>query len=196
MDYHCRYREDGTCEVICTRCFLTLGVADGLASVREIEASHICAGRSPLPLNGLDSPVFSARQGPASAHSACASSRSVGEQSISLLLLYFLSLTGVLYATPTIVEIVLIRHISPWFAGIVLGDALGSALLYGVFKMRRSAILLYLVLTVIESCLYGFQIVSADALPWITDLVPAVVVAYKLTRMQADRSRTCLPRHP
>jgi hypothetical protein len=42
MNYHYRYDHEGNCEIVCTRCFMTIGQARGLASVRGIEAQHQC----------------------------------------------------------------------------------------------------------------------------------------------------------
>lgn len=42
MNCYLLYKKDGTCEVICTRCFVKLGVADRSDAVREMESLHVC----------------------------------------------------------------------------------------------------------------------------------------------------------
>ena len=40
MDYYYRHLGDGRCEVICTRCFETVGVASGIDAIRDLEENR------------------------------------------------------------------------------------------------------------------------------------------------------------
>src|SRR5277367_3749823 len=42
MDYHRRYRQDGSCEIICTECFSTIGTALNARAAEALEAGHLC----------------------------------------------------------------------------------------------------------------------------------------------------------
>jgi hypothetical protein len=93
-----------------------------------------------------------------------------------------LSVAFFIYAVPTTLEFFAARHFNPWISTILPGDVTGCLWLAAFFKMRRLGLLLYLVLTASESCLYAFDLVAAGSLVWITDLVPAFFVAVMLSR--------------
>jgi hypothetical protein len=174
MNYYRRYKEDGTCEVVCTGCFHTLGVANGLAAVREIESQHQCArkavsatncemlpqdDRSRLSLSRLI-PFFGRM-------------RHLRRTNLTILLFSIVILS---YALPTVIESLAAQHLSPWLAVILPGDLAGCICLAIMFRMRNVGVLLYLLLTICESYLYLSHVVSVNTLVWITDLVPTFTV--------------------
>lgn len=90
-----------------------------------------------------------------------------------------------------VIKLLAARHLNPWLAIILPGDIAGCAWLFGVFKMQKTGLILYLLLTACEGCLYVSNIVSADALIWIADLVPTLIVAgIMVFRLQFEKLRT------
>jgi hypothetical protein len=94
----------------------------------------------------------------------------------------FLSVVTLLYAVPTIVELLIAQRLNPWLSVILPGDLIGCACLVAVFKMRRAGLVLYLFLTACEASLYAVHIVTANALLWIVDIVPTLVVVAIILR--------------
>jgi uncharacterized membrane protein YgdD (TMEM256/DUF423 family) len=177
MNYHRRYHEDGSCEVICTRCFLTLGLAKQHRAAQEIETQHVCGRTTGKELSRIHANaerlvfVIPGR---------------LRQLNIALLLL----IVGVvLYALPTMVELAAAEHVSPWVATVLFGDFTGCACLAAVFKMRRTGLLFYLLLTGCEGALYASHTLSANALVWLVDLVPTLVVAGKIARLRSADDR-------
>jgi hypothetical protein len=87
------------------------------------------------------------------------------------------------YAVPILLKFLAYRHLSPWAATILPGDIAGCVWLATVCRMRFLAVLLYVLLTASEGCLYVLGLVDAGSLVWISDLIPAVCVAAVTTRM-------------
>jgi hypothetical protein len=178
MNYHHRYVEDGSCEVICTHCFLTIGVVKGLAAVKELEGTHICSARASMnghlsqPSPDISSPKI--RRFPAYADK-------IASLSVPLL---FIAIPLLLYALPTAIEIVLLPHIGPWLTSIVFGDLVACACIFAVFRMRRTGLILYLLLMISKACLYSAHIIPANMLVWITDLIPALIVMAKIASLK------------
>lgn len=186
MNYYRRYDRDGACEVICIRCFLTVGTARGLATIREMEALHVCGGRavhvrqtatlaggsfakcpSAFPRNEVER-LF----GPS------------GKLKTLNLSVLFLSVVTFLYVVPTVVELLMAQRLNPWLSVILPGDVIGCACLVAVFKMRGAGLALYLLLTAFEGSLYAFHIVTANALMWIVDVVPTLTVVAIILRVR------------
>lgn len=172
LNYYRRYQQDGTCMVICTRCFLTVGIARGQSAVRDLESGHVCSRAvqeaSPQPPPATTPSAVDAHQGGLVSNFL----QSLHNRN-PLLLTAVLALT--LYGLPTLLEYVAARHLSPWVAVILPGDALGCAALVILFNMRRTSLVLYLALTAIESALYVTRVFSPVALVWIVDLVPTLI---------------------
>ncbi len=155
MNYHRRYHEDGSCEVICTRCFLTLGLAKQHRAAQEIEMQHVCRRTTGKELSRIhanaERPVF-------------VLPGRLRQLNIVLLLL---TVVVVLYALPTMVELAAAGRISPWVAIVLFGILRVCACLAAVFKMRRMGLLFYVLLTGCEGSLYASHMLPANALVWL-----------------------------
>jgi hypothetical protein len=90
------------------------------------------------------------------------------------------------YALPTAVEFIATQHFNPWIASILPGDIVGCLCLAAIFKLRRTAVLLYLTLTVLEALFFQLDLVSAHALIWIVDLVPTLVLLRLAAHIRGD----------
>lgn len=178
MNYHHRYSADDTYEVICTRCFSTVGVVKGSAAAKEIESRHMCAAEvSQARFSGMVSPDSSSVGAAVSKQNwqkrILEFSARLEEWHITLLLL---SVALVFYFLPSTLESLVIRYWGVWWTCIVLGDLLGCFGMAAIWGLRRISIALYLLLTSFEGYLYTTHLASAGALIWITDLVPTVVI--------------------
>ncbi len=87
------------------------------------------------------------------------------------------------YAVPTALEFFASQHLSPWASTILPGDIAGCLWLASAFRMRLLGLLLYILLTASESCLYVSGLVDVGSLVWLTDVVPALCVAAVITRL-------------
>lgn len=186
MNCYLIYSKDGTCEVVCTRCFLKLGTAEGLDAARELDALHVCPGKAARDELAR---MFSQHDSSAIWSMSIKSRiRRIFRQWSTLqvrdILIALVSVVSLLYVLPTVVELVAAHSLSPWLAIILPGDVVGCAWLIFGFKMQKTGLILYVLLTVCESCLYAFHVVSANALVWIVDLVPTLVVAGMTLRLR------------
>jgi hypothetical protein len=194
MNCYLLHKKDGTCEVICTRCFVKLGAADRTDAVREMEALHVCDRTvapkhlpSIVPIRGSSDTLLT----PSQIHRLF---DSYGARPTPNLWTALLLIVSLLYVLPTVIEVLAARHLNPWLAIILPGDIAGCAWLFGVFKMQRTGLILYLLLTACEACLYVSNIVSVDSLIWIADLVPTVIVAGIIVfRLQFENTKPLLP---
>lgn len=173
MNFYYLYDESGNYEVICTRCFTSMGIANGLNAARRIQAIHVCGRTAQVipigrdgrrPSKSIMSPV-ERLFGP---------SGKLRNLNTSIL---FLAVVFLLYAVPTILEVAATKHLNPWLAVVLPGDVVGCACLITVFKMPRTGLILYMVLTICEAALYGLHMVAARELIWVVDLVPTVTAA-------------------
>jgi len=182
MHYHRRYLEDSSCEIICTRCFLTVGTASGLAAIKALESQHTCPAPAsinqalPLPEQGVTDPKRN-----------WLSRYSSGLAGLPIPLLV-IAVAVLLYVIPTAIEIALSIEVGPWLASIILGDFVACAFIFAFFKMRRTGVILYLLLTISKIWLFSAHLIPASSLPWITDAVPVLIVIGKAAslRMQAQ----------
>ncbi len=188
LNYYRRYQQDGSCMVICTRCFLTVGIAYGHAAARELEAAHVCSRA------GKEGRLQSAGAPPtAAAHRAgfvSGSFRFVEAVANWNPLVLAAALALALYALPTALEYFAAQHMNPWLAVILPGDAVGCAALIVLFNKRRTGLILYLLLTGLKSVLYLSRAVTPIALVWIVDLIPTLVA------MSIVPLRRLVPRAP
>jgi len=187
MNYHRRLNENGTCDIICTRCFLTLGTVGGISAAREVEANHRCAA---LPRDGTSAKVVSIADFGSSRREAASKSSVVhcghsAYRFIPHIPFVFVSVPFFVYILPTIAEFFASRYVNLWFAAILPGDLVGCICLATIFRMRVSGPLLYLALTACEGCMYVFHLVSPSALIWIADLVPTLVIVGLVARGRA-----------
>jgi hypothetical protein len=178
MNYHRRYHRDGSCEVICTRCFLTLGLAKHHRAAQEIEMQHVCKRTTGVAL----SKIYANPGRPVSFLSG-------GLWQLNIVLL-FLTVAVALYLLPTVAEFAAEKYVSPWVATILFGDLAGCVCLAAVFNMRRTGLLLYVFLTGCEGALYASHALSPNALTWLVDVVPTLVVAGKIARLRSAHAGT------
>jgi hypothetical protein len=189
MDYYHRYKENGSYEIICTRCFLTVGLAAEEAAARKLEAQHNC----PKANSASAAPEFSDDRSRSIRRElsrlATQSLRSVARAKETHLVLLCLTVIIVFYVLPTGLELVATTYLGPWVGTIFLGDFCGCVCLATIFKLRRTSIILYAVLTVGEGALFASHLLSASALLWITDLVPTLVLIATVVRLPAPGMR-------
>jgi hypothetical protein len=189
MNYHHRYNQDGSYEIICTRCFLTVGLAAEEAAARKLEAQHNC----PKANLATAAPEFSdnhPRLIPRElSRLATQSLRFVGTAKETHLVLLCLTVIFVFYVLPTGLEFVASTYLGPWVGIIFLGDFCACVCLATVFKLRRASITLYAVLTIFEGALFASHLLSASALLWITDSVPTLVLMATIVRLPASGMR-------
>lgn len=178
MYYHRRSHEDGSCEIICTRCFLTVGTARGLAAIKALESQHTCPAPASInqPLRQLQQKVTDPKSNWLSRYSSRLASLPIPLLLIAVALL--------LYVIPTAVEIVLSVEVGPWLASIILGDFVACAFIFAFFKMRRTGVILYLLLTISKIWLFSAHLIPASSLPWMTDAVPVLIVIGKAASLR------------
>jgi hypothetical protein len=183
MNYYHRYDQDGNCEVICTRCFATVGIADGLSAARKFEALHVCGKNK-----NQDTPKIIPIDRAISSSSESIFTRvdhlfgAAGKLKALNTPILFMAVVFLLYALPTVLELAATKHFNPWLAVILPGDVAGCACLITIFKMPRAGLALYLLLTICEAAFFGFHIVGAKDLIWIVDIVPTIAVTCLIMR--------------
>jgi len=185
MHYYYRFFPDGSCDIICTRCFLKIGMGQESGAARRQADQHICpVGRGTV------------HAAPAAAGQQTVeriSRRARGFEVLSLPAPYMVLLAVLLfYVLPTLLEFLVLRHANLWAVGILLGDLSGCIGIFVALKKRKLAVILYLALTAVEFWLYSTQILSAHSLIWLMDAVPTAIMAgailrpgTRLTRLQA-----------
>lgn len=177
--FHARYAGDGSCEVICTRCFLTVGVAQDAAAVRQIVDSHDCPRDRALTGSAGALSGHLGEQGFQWMEEILDYARGHGVTGVSIVLLLVVS---ALYVFPTAIEFSVLSPASPWLTTLLPGDLIGCVCLVLASGRLRTGALLYLALTGAESYMYYCHIVSLQTIPWITDLVPTLIVAAVILR--------------
>jgi hypothetical protein len=90
----------------------------------------------------------------------------------------------VFYAIPTLIEFRLARHVDPLITYSFFGDLLGCIGI-AVFNWKF-AVALYLGLAIVELLLARGGLIGLSTLPWLTDLVPAVIISLYAARKTAD----------
>jgi hypothetical protein len=178
MDYYYRFFTDGSCDIICTRCFLKIGKGQGPDAARKEADLHICqVGRR---AEGVAT-AFAEQQ-----TVERLSRRARGFEILTLPAPFLLLLAVLLfYVLPTLLEFAVFRHASLWTLGILLGDLSGCIGIFVVLKKRKLAVFLYLALTVVECWLYSTQVLSAHSLIYLMDLVPTAIMASAILRPNA-----------
>ncbi len=185
MDFYHRYTEDGGYEVVCTRCFLSVGLAPGITVARRLEAQHICPkANSPSEAPAPSGDRHGSIQQELSFQPA-QSLRFVARAKETHFALLSLTVILVVYALPTGLEFIATSYLGPWVGTIFLGDLCGCLCLASIFKLRKTSVILYAVLTICEGVFYAGRLLPASAILWITDLVPTIVVMTKIMSLQS-----------
>jgi hypothetical protein len=197
MYFHRRFLEDGSCEIVCTHCFRTIGVAAGLLAIKKLEAAHICAAagdKSKRSAQSLDLNRAMAAMPLRPAKNSDWISVHAGKVLGLPLPLLLPVVTLLLYGLPTAIELLLLPHTGIWFASIVLGDLTACVCIFAVFKMRRTGVILYLLLIIGKSLLYTAHIIPVNVLPWITDIIPVLAVIGRIVSMRPRSMMQAVPR--
>jgi hypothetical protein len=79
------------------------------------------------------------------------------------------------YVLPMWVERLLVGRIGPFWAYVVIGDIAGCAAI-GALTRWQLGVALYLVLDVVEAALFQTHIVSLNAMVWLSDAAPTVLL--------------------
>jgi|GEM_PF-3793131 len=193
LDYYRRTNDDGSHETICTRCFATVGRANTLALLAQMEAEHLCPARRRSRADRPASAVFVPRATPFPTGMDRFFINSGGMHLPQTLLMLC---AGVLcfYIFPSVIEVELVKHLSVWVACILVGDLAGCSFVSLVCGMKKTGVLLYLFLTASEGSLYELRIFPRSVLVWTVDLVPTLLVvalivaaSYRAAHSQAGR---------
>jgi hypothetical protein len=176
MEYFRRYNPDGSCVVICLRCFATVGSAGNVAAALTLENVHECT-RHPL---AEQKPASAEMMGAVEGSRESLSSRflrSAARLPMRYTPLFFLAVIVLLYAFPTAVEFGAERWAFPAIAIVLFGDLMGCACLATILRQPVVAGALYVGLTFCELWLHSSGAIRSVFLPWVLDLVPTLVVA-------------------
>ena len=180
MQYYHRYLENGKCEIICTRCFLTIGTAGRLLTIKRLETAHICAAPLRPAANSGESATRPASPPQTGWLRAC--SNKIARLPLPLLLI---AVPILLYGVPTVIEMALSTGIGPWLTSIFVGDLAACGCIYAVLGMRKTGMILYPLLIVLKFCLFSAQLISANTLLWLTDVIPTLIVMAKVTSLRS-----------
>jgi hypothetical protein len=176
MDYYHRYNHDGSYETMCTRCFSVLGRVHERTQLRLIESAHICpARRATRAGRRSDEGARNLSSSPRRNVFATQWPIRVKGNAMHTLLLLF-SAVICLYILPSAIEVVLMRRISGWVACVLFGDLIGCSVISFLCGLRKTGVLLYLLLTGCEASLYAVRILQRPLLPWIVDIGPTLTV--------------------
>jgi len=182
MNFYYRSLQEGRCEIVCTRCFRTVGAAGDIHEIRQLQDCHACAvKRDAVPVPPL---ADSRDLLPTSLRII---SRLKEPKGPNYLLLSVAAL--LLYVVPTLFEFTVLRNWNPWIAVVLPGDLAGCFCLAVVFRKVRIGIALYCVMTMIEAGFYWLHVTPPGILPWVTDLVPTVVVFAIIWRSMARNAK-------
>lgn len=176
MHFYYRNLKDGRCEVICTRCFLTIGIASGIEAIRGLEDIHHCSKQEMPLFTGHSSPTAHHRGVPITSR---LTRGNVPEHNAShaRTTLRLIAVTFLFYVLPTVLEFEALRVWNPWIAIVLPGDLLGCVCLIAVFRKVKTGMAVYSLLTAMEGCLYSFHMTPLRAIPWIADLIPALMIS-------------------
>lgn len=105
------------------------------------------------------------------------------DQRYAISVLLFAAL--ITYGLPTVVELMAARDLHLGFLTLLFGDFIGCACLVTFLEMPVFGVILYVLLTVVEACLYYTGMLSPGHLAWFADLVPMIVVIRKIARLRS-----------
>lgn len=194
MNFYYRSLPDGRREVVCTRCFLTIGAAADMDETRQIEGAHQCvaarnpAMRPPAPPVGPVKPDAH-RRIPFSIDSLLSATNGIHARRTVRSVLLMAAAAVFLYVLPNQFEFMALRHWNPYVSSVLPGDMLGCAFLCIFFRKVKAGVSLYCALTAFEASFLGLHIMPLSVLPWFTDLVPTVVVSAMVLRIGSGGAR-------
>ncbi|MFZ0515451.1 MAG: hypothetical protein WBG23_15215 [Acidobacteriaceae bacterium] len=184
MEYFRRYDPNGSCVVICLRCFATVGTAGNVSAALTLENAHECT-RHPIANQKQASPGIVSRVAAWRRGLPSSFLKSAARLQMPYTPLFFLAVFLLLYAFPTVVELAAVRYAVPAMGIILFGDLVGCVCLATILRSPYIAGALYVSLTFCELWLQSSGAVRSAVLPWILDLVPTLVVVGKIARMRA-----------
>ena len=175
MKFFRRYSPDGSCRIICLRCFTTIGTAKHSSETLGLEDKHVCASQHVVRANQQSTGNFRVVQtsnldGTSSLLNFAAH---LQMPDIALLLMAILLL---LYGFPSVIELAALHSRIPTVGIIGFGDLAGCACLATVLRMPATGLALYLALLACEIGLYSAGALPRPLLPWILDLLPVIAV--------------------
>jgi hypothetical protein len=179
MEYFRRYDPDGSCVVICLRCFETIGTAGTVSAALTLENAHDCARHPGADRKQAAMGVWS-RAETSGADLSSSFLRSVARLQMPYTPLLFLSIFTLLYAFPTLIEFAAVRWAVPAIGILLFGDLVGCACLATILRTPVVGAVLYVLLTLCELWLHSSGVVRRVFLPWILDSVPTLVVAGRI----------------
>lgn len=194
MNFYYRPLPDGRREIVCTRCFLTIGAAVETEEIRRLEENHRCAATR-IPATG-----------PLAALAAVPKRRSQGRIAFAMdsigwvrngmrtrggvrSVLFVVAAAVFLYIVPNQLEFLALRHWNPYISSVLPGDVAGCVFLCVVLRRVKVGVALYCVLTAFEAGALGLHVMPVGVLPWFTDLVPTLVVGVMVLRMPGGGAR-------
>ncbi|MES2220948.1 MAG: hypothetical protein V4587_08290 [Acidobacteriota bacterium] len=191
MEYFRRYNPDGSCVVICLRCFATIGTAGNVSAALTLESVHECvrdgaADQHPASMRIVGG-VEDLRGNLSSTFL-----RSAARLRMPYTPLFFLAVVVLLYAFPTLVEFAAERCAVPAVGIVLFGDVMGCACLATILRQPVVAGALYVALTCCELWLHSSGAIRSVFLPWILDLVPTLVVAGEVAWMRVHPGTSSL----
>jgi hypothetical protein len=186
MEYFRRYDPDGSCVVICLRCFATIGTAGNVSAALTLENAHECT-RHAIASQKQASPGIFRRIAASGGDLSSSFLRAAARLQMPYTPLFFLGIFVLLYAFPTAVEFAAIRYGVPAIGIVLFGDLVGCACLATILRSPFLAGALYVSLTFCELWLHSSGAVRRAVLPWILDLVPTLVVVGRIAWIRAHR---------
>ena len=184
MEYFRRYDPDGSCVVICLRCFATIGTAGNMSAALTLENAHECT-RHPVADQKQASPGIAHRFAASRIDLSSSFLRAAARLQMPYTPLFFLAVFVLLYAFPTVVEFAAVRYAVPAIGVVLFGDVVGCACLATILRSPIIAGALYVSLTFCELWLHSSGAVRRAVLPWILDLIPTLVVVGRIAWIRA-----------
>lgn len=191
MEYFRRYDPDGSCVVICLRCFATIGTAGNVSAALTLENVHECT-RHRIADQKQASTAILRGVGASRGDLSTRFLRSAARLQMPYTPLFFLAIFLLLYAFPTVVELAAVRYAVPAIGIVLFGDLVGCACLATILRSPVVACALYLLLTICELWLHSSGAVRRAVLPWILDLVPTLVVVGRIAWIRAHTRTSSL----
>jgi hypothetical protein len=169
MKYFRRYNPDGSCRIICLRCFATIATAKDSPEALDFEHQHVCARQHRSAPQQKSTGNFRVIKTflPAKSSSVLNFVARLPRPDVALLLMLTLLL---LYGFPTIIEVAALQLRIPTIAVILFGDLVACAFLSTILRMRNTGVSLYLALSLCEIGFHSTGTLPCPFLPWILDL--------------------------
>jgi hypothetical protein len=100
---------------------------------------------------------------------------------VGLLVGIWLITGSILYIAPSFLELALLHHRGTIWTCVLLGDLVGCVAIFS-FGYRKTALVLYLAATGAEAAAVAFFNMKSDSIVWLTNIIPAIVLASVATQ--------------